>query len=149
MYTNIIIFVIAISYGPLCQSQDFLEKEAQVAGSEYMQGIVRYCTALHDTNTEDIVKTYNYEVSDNKAKCAVMCILQSVQIMDQNGQFREDELQSFLEKVPEPEKREEIVTTLNDCVDTGGNNPCEKAFVFTKCLNKLRDMLPQSMVPAL
>lgn len=33
------------------QSQDFLEKEAQVAGSEYMQGIVRYCTALHDTNT--------------------------------------------------------------------------------------------------
>lgn len=47
--------------------------------------------------------------------------------MDQNGQFREDELQSFLEKVPEPEKREEIVTTLNDCVDTG--NICTYKFI--------------------
>lgn len=47
--------------------------------------------------SDQIVKTYNYELDNQDAKCAIMCILQSSQIVSDNNEhnFYNDELPNF------------------------------------------------------
>lgn len=39
--------------------------------------------------------------------------------MDQDGEFREDEMQRVLDKIPDDEKKAEIQNTLKECIVDG------------------------------
>ncbi|XP_065226965.1 uncharacterized protein LOC135850136 [Planococcus citri] len=124
-----------------CQA-DLVIPPNMESGVRFVQGVINFCTNMHKTDVDSIIKTYHEEKDDHNAKCAIMCVLQSAQVMDREGNIHATELQSALRQLPDEMKKLHLEKTLNECVEQSTRDPCERAFLFIKCLSKVKDSIP-------